>query len=290
MGREQWKGFLLAFLGTLTVLSLAMAATVAAVGPSLARPDSQEQEEPWTWHPQGEDSLTLAVVGLSGDRLQDLLLIRFNPQHSQVPLVLLPGAAAMDLGEERATLAELYEAGGGVLVKQGLSQGLGIVVDRYAAVDREQLIRLVDAVGTVEYDLPFPVDYQREGYDIRLPQGPRRLDGRELADLLACPQFSDAISRSRALGELIAQGINQNLSAASQGVSPALFQLAVNLLDTDVSYADYELRRQAADYLSRQPGQPAMSLPLDGAWEGERFLLSETFLRKVRPYFQEVGE
>ncbi|HIX65943.1 MAG TPA: LCP family protein [Candidatus Anaerotruncus excrementipullorum] len=289
MVREGWKGFLLAFLGTLGVLGLGLAATVAAVGP-LAGPAAQPPEEaPWAWRPQAQDSLTLAVAGVSGGRAREVLLIRFNPQYGQIPLTLLPGGTAVETEEGWATLEALYAQGGGLLLKRGLAQGLGVAVDRYAVLEREQLIRLADAVGTVEYDIPFPVDYQRDGYAIRLPQGPRRLDGRELADLFGCPQFPDALARSRALGELVAQAVNQHLEAASQQFSPALFQLAVNLVDTDVSFADYELRCQAADYLSRQPGSPAVSLPPTGSWEGEELYLSEGFLQQLAGYFQPLA-
>ena len=85
MVREGWKGFLLAFLGTLGVLGLGLAATVAAVGP-LAGPAAQPPEEaPWTWRPQAQDSLTLAVAGVSGGRARVCCSSASTPSTARSP-------------------------------------------------------------------------------------------------------------------------------------------------------------------------------------------------------------
>ena len=289
--RDQLRGFLLAFTLTLTLLSLVMVITVMAVQPSMPKSRRQERREEPAWRPQAEDSLTLAVVGTQGGEPADVLLIRFNPQYGQVPLCLLPPGTLVEPEEGgSATLAQVYRAGGGAAVKGALSRRLGVEVDRYAVLSRDLFLRLAEKTGSVEFELPYEIAYQRDGFSVSIPAGVRRLDGRDIADVLGYPHFPDAEERSKVLGDLIAAIINQNLDVASDARSSTVFKLAVNLLDTDVNAADYEQRRQAADFLSQVDAQVAGNRPAAGAPLGEdAFQLSENCVDLLREYFQASG-
>lgn len=139
-----------------------------------------------------------------------------------------------------------WERGGGVSVREALSERLGITVDRYAALSRDIFIRIAQKTGTVVFTLPYAISYERDGYSINIPAGERRLDAQDVADVFSCPVFEGgALGKSELLGDLAAAIVNQNLDAAGEKLSSGLFKLAVNLVDTDVSAADYELRRDA---------------------------------------------
>lgn len=292
--QEKWRSFLLALLLTLVPLAMIMVVTVMAVQPSMPREqhrsDYQQETQP-NYRPQPDDTLTVAVVGLSGGRAGDVLLIRFNPQYGQVPLSLLPANTLVTLEEETVTLEQAYAKGGGPAVKSALSQRLGVAVDRYAALSRDLLIRLVEKTGSVKFDVPLPIQYTRDGYSIDIPQGLRQLDGRDIVDILSYPNFSNAAEKSRVLGDLVAACINQNLDAAGEERSSGLFKFVVNLVDTDVNFADYELRRQSADFISRLDAQVAGNLPVSGSLlESSGALeLSEAYSDTIRRYFQAVS-
>lgn len=287
--RDKGRIFLITFLLTLALLSCIMVATVMAVQPNMPQSpgDAPEQQEP-SYRPQASDSLTLAVVS---DDAKNYLLIRFNPQYGQVPLTILPAESLVTIGGARMTLAQAFQKGGGANVKAGISERFGIQVDRYARISSDAFIRIAEKTGSVVFELPYPIAYtNRKGFSINLAAGERRLDGKDIADIFAYPNFKTQRERSELLGNLTAAVINQNLKAASQDLSSGLFRLAVNLVDTDLSYTDYEYRREAADFVSKLEMQVAGGIAADGTLlpETGTFELSEEFVGLIRQYFEAV--
>lgn len=285
---NKWRTFLLAFTLTLILLAFIMVLTVMAVQPSMPRQNSRKDPPEISYRPLASDSLTMAVIGKTQDgSASDFLLIRFNPQYGQVPLALLPPETLVTLDGERLTLAAVWERGGGTAVREALSERLGITVNRYAALSRDVFIRIAQKTGTVVFTLPYAISYERDGYSINIPAGERRLDAQDVADIFAYPAFEGgSLGKSELVGDLVAAIVNQNLEAASDKLSSGLFKLAVNLVDTDVSAADYELRRDAADFVSQLDTDVAGSLTPSGTvLEGGELELSEDYVSLVRRYF-----
>ena len=267
--RERWRSFLLAFALTLLLLALIMVGTVMAVQPSMPntlQKDSADGQQ-LSYRPNDTDSLTAVVIGMRGSEPVDFVLVRFNPQYGQVPLTMLPPQTLVPLDGKNLTLVQAFETGGSRAVKAALSERLGVMVDRYARVDGDAFQRIVEKTGSVEFELPEDISYRRDGYSINLAAGSRRLDARDMFDLFAYPAFRrDQEARCGLLGRMLAAWINQNLDAAGEERSSSLFKLTVNLVDTDISYADYEPRRRAANFLSQLDAQVAGSLPVSGTW------------------------
>ncbi len=290
---ERWRSFLLAFALTLLLLALIMVGTVMAVQPSMPRALQKDSAggQQLAYRPNASDSLTVAVIGMRDNQPADFVLVRFNPQYGQVPLTMLPPQTLVPLDGKNLTLEQAFEAGGSRAVKEALSERLGVAVDRYARVEGEAFRRIAEKTGSVEFELPEDVSYRRDGYSINLAAGSRRLDARDMLDLFAYPALRrDQETRCDLLGRMLAAWANQNLDAAGEERSSSLFKLTVNLVDTDISYADYEPRRRAANFLSELDAQVAGSLPVSGTWlgDGDSFELSESYVNLVRQYFQAI--
>lgn len=60
---------------------------------------------------------------------------------------MLPPETLVTLGGERLTLSEAWERGGGVSVREALSERLGITVDRYCRLSRDIFIRIAAEDG-----------------------------------------------------------------------------------------------------------------------------------------------
>lgn len=277
---EGRKLFFTAFALSLVLLALAMVSTVLAVQPVM--PGSQEQEE-YVYQPPASDTLTMIVAGLSGETPMDFLLIRYNPQYGQIPLALLPPQTKLSEG----TLAEIFSKKGAEALKRSVSEEFGIAVDRYAVMDSNPFLRVAAKIGSVSCELPYEISYTRDGYPVRLAAGHQQLDGQDLLDLFAAPALrSDPVEKSALLGGIVADAINQNMSAASDKRASGIFKLAVNTVRTDVTSTDFELRRQSAAFLAQMQRQYAGNLPVEGTWEGKTFLLSKGFRDLLRQYFQ----
>lgn len=290
--KQKWKIFSATFFLTAAFLALIMTGAVLVVQPAMPGAQMRTQPQEYVYQPQAQDTLTLLVIGVdNANEPQDFLLLRFNPQYGQVPLTLLPVETAVTLNGRGVTLGQAYRTGGGTQAKDALSRRLGIVIDRYSALSRDMFITIADKVGTVAYTLPYDVSYNRDGFEINLAAGKRRLDGQDVADLFGYPEFKNgAIGKSEFIGALVEEIINQNLDTANEDVSPGLFRLAVNLVNTDLTYTDYELRRDAADFVSDLDLQVAGNIPLDGSvLESEAFELSQEYVDMVRQYFQTLS-
>ncbi len=289
----KWRSFLAAFFLTMAVLSIVMVVTVLAVQPAMPKNASRQPSEPeYVYRPQQEDSLTLLAIQTSpSEPSANFLLLRFNPQYGQIPLSLLPPETLVPFNQEQRSLQSVYEQKGAAAAKEALAERLGIVIDRYAKLDSDAFLRIAQKTGTVVYTLPYDIAYTRDGFDIHLSAGERRLDAKDLLDLLAYPPFQrNTLEKSELMGEVLAALINQNLDIAAESNSSGWFLLAINLVDTDITYADYELRRQAADFLSGIDAQVAASFTAQGEFvgDGTGFALSDSFCELLRRYFQQA--
>lgn len=280
--REGRKLFFTAFALALVLLSLAMVSTVLAVQPMMPSVP-QGEDSGYVYRPPASDTLTMIVAGLSGDTPRDFLLIRYNPQYGQIPLVLLPPETRVPGG----TLASVYSRDGEDGLKRAVSECFGILVDRYAVLGGGPFTRIASKIGSVSCDLPYEIAYTRNGYPVRLAAGHQQLDGQDLLDLFDAPALrKDPVEKSALLGGIVAEAINQNLSAISDKRASGIFKLAVNTAKTDVTSMDFELRRQSADFLAGLDRQIAGNLPVQGTPERSEFVLTDEFIGLVRQYFQ----
>ncbi len=288
MQSTYWKGFLIAFVCALGVLSVVMAATVLAVQPSMPQEEPVSEDPGFVYHPDATDSLTLLVIG-QGEEQADFLLIRFNPQHGQVPLSLIPPDLQVLSETGSTTLNQLYQDSGALAAKTALSQALGIVVDRYARIQPENFLRIAKKTGTVLFTIPYDISYSRDGFQVSIPAGERRLDGQDVLDMFAYPPFQrNPLEKSQVMGDLVAAVVNQHMESAQEEYSATLFKLAINLIDTDLNYADYELRRRAADFLANLNAQVCANFPAQGSYSGDgsKFHPSEDYLELLSQYFE----
>lgn len=284
--REGYKLFLTAFALSLVLLSLAMVSTVLAVQPVM--PSAEEPESGYVYRPLASDSLTMVVIGMSGETPKEFLLIRYNPQYGQIPLTLLPPQTQVE-GTEGGTLAEVFTRNGAEALKRAVSETFGIAVERYAVISSGPFTRIAAKIGSVSCELPYEISYTRAGYPVRFAAGRQQLDGQDLLDLFDAPKLrADPVEKSVLLGSIVADAINQNMSAAAEKRASGIFKLAVNTVRTDVTSTDFELRRQSADFLSQMEREYAGNLPLQGVQEGAVFVLSDAFRDLVRQYFQPV--
>jgi LCP family protein required for cell wall assembly len=137
-------------------------------GPGGAVPPAPTVELP-TW--DGTEPLTLLLLGV--DRREDepsrtdtMILVWVDPVAKQAAMlaiprdlkVIVPGYgvhkinAAYAIGE-----AEQVPGGGPALTIQTIEANFGIRVDHFAQVDFQGFVRLVDLVGGVTIDVPYPI-------------------------------------------------------------------------------------------------------------------------------------
>ncbi|MFN8529475.1 MAG: LCP family protein [Anaerolineae bacterium] len=148
----------------------------------------------------GTSRLTLLLMGLDrrpGEtgltyRTDTMMLISLDPETQSLGVlsiprdlyVEVPGYSALQRINTPMVLGELQQTGyGPTLAMQTIQYNLGIRVQEYAVVDFHAFVTLVDALGGVDLDVPYPIaDYDYPsmdyGYDPFIIQaGLQHLDG-----------------------------------------------------------------------------------------------------------------
>lgn len=149
----------------------------------------------------GDDPVTLLLLGVDrredeGARSDTIILIRIDPANNSAAMlsiprdtkVVIPGFgiqkinAAYAFGDARQ---ETVPGGGPGLVMTTIEANFGIRPDYFAEVDFEGFQKIIDLVGGVTIDNPYPIkddEYPAEGNNyqrIYFPAGWQHLDGEE---------------------------------------------------------------------------------------------------------------
>jgi anionic cell wall polymer biosynthesis LytR-Cps2A-Psr (LCP) family protein len=279
----RYRYFFLSFAVAFVLLSLLFYALVRIARPGSARgPERQlAAAETTTYVPSEADALTVLFAGEDGGVF---LLARFDPAGGGVPIVALPRETAVRNNDRSESLAEVYRYGGIDYTRARLAETLGITIDRYVRMDASAFVSAADAVGAVEFVLPEPLTVAQEGgIPLTLSAGTQLLDGTGAAHVIGYAGGGDERARCALIAELTAAIVNQRMDVVLSDVMDNVFTAIVNLVDTDISYADYDDRKRAAAFLARLGQEPARTLTAEGDYSesGELFTLSDTFVARV---------
>lgn len=279
---ERTKYFVLSFGATfLALLLLAL-----GMAHSLQKTESGQQntaEAPKTddyYIPRAEDNLNILLIGsdTAGSPARYFFLARLNAVRGEIPVAVLPPQTVVSYGGAPATLTELFAKSGAMAVKQALGEALGVTIDRYAAFTGEALVQAVDLIGYVEYNLPKALIYKDATVSINLTVGRQLVDGQKFYDILRFPAYESEDARGIAASELLAHYVNNRLEAVLSPEADELFQNVINLTESDLSFQDYDSRKEALRFLAKLSGKHARGVLVRGVWNtaGDSMSLSES--------------
>lgn len=287
------KRFILAFSISAFALSIILMGAVLYAVPEAMVPGTREepeQEESGVFLPDASQCMNLLVVGQSSEEGADtFVILRFDPVNGAIPILVLPRETFLLNGENPDTLENVYDKGGIVYTAQVLSENLEIPIDRYARLDLKGYLEIADAVGTVQFDLPYEITYQEGGAPITLHVGTQLLDGRKTAALIGKTDYEDGeIQRCALTASLISAIINQRIDVALSTAADSLFSMAVNVSDTNVGINDYINLKEAAQFMAQLSEMPSAPLELNGSYNDSRntYTLSDGFKAQIKQTFQ----
>ncbi len=135
----------------------------------------------------------------------------------------------LNRGKDKATQTEK----GMAALKKHVSMLTGITPDFYVVVEWEAVGRLVDAIGGVEFDVPFNMNYDDPYQNLHIHQsaGLRKLDGDDAMQVIRWRKNSDGSNSSG--GDLARLGIQQDFLKAviKKCLTPAIFLKIPDLVD-----------------------------------------------------------
>jgi len=287
---------------TAALLATVLLAGAGAAGFFLLRGEKEQDTERSGWPgaespplvretpPDLGDAFNLLVVVLgqegSGKEIRTVadtvVLVRVDLRLKRAACLFLPRTTYLEIaGMGKLTLAELWAPGGLALTTAALQDVTGMLIDHHLVLRQDQLARLVDLYGEIDFTLPEAVNDPRRG---SLEPGAVQLDGSGVVLVSTYGGYAG--------GEIGRIGIERSLlvSAAAQlhrAASRPAFAWTVNLsaaeMDTDL--ATDQLLRLARGFASWPVADLSVgTAPGESGTIGGRkkvFLLDETGLRNA---------
>lgn len=281
--KQKTRFFVLAFAMSFFVLAMMGLIVVFVFNPvEEEKPSSQISADSF-YLPREEDNLTILLTGRAPQEKDALFfaLVRLDMLGGRIPVILFPPQTALDAQTGYATVSEAYQKGGASAAAKALSDSFSIPVDRYADGDSQSLIDAVNRIGVAEYELSQSLSYNEDGIFISLSAGRQLIDGQKFLDILRYPNYRESdLEQCREGAKLIASYINSRFTAVLGQNAGALVSGLLNVVDTNLSYVDFESRLPALTFLSKLSGDPAQAYTLTGAWNKAGFFVPDAAARR----------
>lgn len=221
-------------------------------------PREQTSDQGSLYLPDSSDCMTLLLCEQENPTI--FFLLRFDPVRGQIPVLAFPDSLALNLNGTTEPVSKILPAHGLSGLRQAIEQSLGVAVDRQLTLTRQSAIKLLQDFGPTSLTLSEAVDLTVGGISLTLQEGVQLLDGQRLWALLQKQLPQDDLSRCTFLSDFMALCINQHLKYLQHSYSEELFTAVVNASESDLSYQDYDQRRQAAAFLAQLTDSPAQPL------------------------------
>ena len=236
--------------------------------------------------PSEQDAITVLFMGVEALRTPPdaYLLARFDPAQGIVALTALPGNMQVHNEGRQESLAQVYAFGGAQYTRSLLARELDITIDRFVRLTPESFVGAAAAIGSIEFSLPEAMTVVQDGVSLELLPGLQLLDGRRTLQVIQ-HRYGDGARRLDMLTRLAAAIIEQRRDVIVSAVIDHIFERIINIIDSDISYADYIALRPAGEYFAELPGPVTHIVAFSGTGEDGRIVASDTYVAQVRRYF-----
>lgn len=281
---QSFSVFMVSFLISAAVLLIPTVVAAFVLGSPTITPS--EQDYSTSYYPTKTEDINLLLGCQNSTKaVSTTMLVKFSPIDKKITLAVIPTETMVEYGGRFDSLAGLWKKQGGEKTAFALSTALGVPVDRYALVDTNGFITISDTVGRIEFDVKEPVEL--EGGGIAVNTGVQPLDGRKISALLSYRGYP--LGEPQRLGlvqELSLAAINQRLPSMTMPSIETLFNTAINLCDTNITYSDYHFRKGGIHYLTNQ-SDVAQAVLVEGSYNqaGNTFLPSPQSLERIKTAF-----
>lgn len=254
----------------LVILAAVIGYSVWERPPEVDRPDDQPgQTDPADTSDDGDDfagalntgrtngMYTFLLVGSDdGNGNTDTILVgRMDTVNHTVDVVSIPRDTMVNNGWKQTRRINAVYWGtinsGGVGIdglKKQIRNVMGFDIDCYGVIDLSAFVDVIDAMGGVEFDVPFDMNYDDPTQDlhIHLKAGPQRLDGQSAIGVVRY-RYGNAASQSYVNGDLGRIEMQQAFlkSVASQMISlgnipnlSKVIDILTDRLDTNLTAAN----------------------------------------------------
>ena len=218
------------------------------------------------------DTMLLFTYDTKGQRVSAISLLRDTMINTKANSKRLNTVYARNRGSQSLPEKERVENGMSAL-KQEVSKLTGIYPNFYVLVEWDAIGELVDALGGVYFDVPPGMDYDDPYQDLHIHQeaGYRLLDGRDAMEVIRFRKNNDEsvvlydAGRTQIQRDFLAAVLKKCLTPEILLKLPALVQIFVDNVDTDLTIGNILAFAQLAVGMDTENGLNFVSMPFDNA-------------------------
>ena len=217
------------------------------------------------------DTMLLLTYDINEKTLLGLNLPRDTMMNVSYSSKRLNTIYAIHKGKDKETQAEK----GMAALKQQVSKLTGIMPDYYVLLEWEAIGELVDAIGGVEFEVPFDMDYDDPYQDLHIHQkaGRRLLNGNDAMQVIRHRKNNDGSHSEGDVGRLSIQQdflkavVKKCLQPAIFLKIPALAEIFADNVKTDLSVGNILAFAKTAYGMDPSAGVSFQTAPLsENAW------------------------
>ena len=206
------------------------------------------------------DELQILLLGISTDTeaiLTDTIMVMsYNPKTQSASLLSIPRDTFIGKNENTAggfdKINAVYQLGVEKIIKS-VNNLTGLDLKYYIVVDTEALIKLVDEIGGVEFNVPIDMDYDDSSQDlhIHLKAGLQKLNGEQAENVVRFRHNNDGSSypaeygdndtgRMRTQREFINQLLKQTIQFKNIVKIGGIFDIAYEYIETNIALTTFK--------------------------------------------------
>lgn len=150
--------------------------------------------------------LQFLLLGKSDFMTDTIMVCSYDPKTQQASMLSVPRDTYIGKDKEKARASEKINSRYQLGVDKTLlaiNRVTGMEISYYLVVDTDALVKLVDAMGGVEFDVPIDMDYDDEQQDlyIHLKAGKQKLNGDQAEQVLRFRHNNDGTTYPLEYGE-----------------------------------------------------------------------------------------
>ncbi|MBR6504450.1 MAG: LCP family protein [Clostridia bacterium] len=197
------------------------------------------------------DRLYCVLMGRSEMMTDTILLASYDPKNQTASMLSIPRDTYIGTNPNTATASNkincLYQQGPEKTV-EAISKITGIDVKYYVVIDTKALVKLVDTIGGVDFEVPIDMKYDdySQKLHIDLKAGYQHLNGNQAEQLVRFRHNNDRttypdeygqedLGRMRTQREFITQVIKQTVSAKNIFKIDDILDIAYESIETNLS-------------------------------------------------------
>jgi anionic cell wall polymer biosynthesis LytR-Cps2A-Psr (LCP) family protein len=226
-----------------------------------------------------EDNHTILLILDDPEKNEPVtfMLLRSRPYHKKMEFIGIPNNSIALVDNAQISLKTNYESGGAASAKEFVEKAFDIKVDRYMKFNSAAFKKVCDIVGCVKYAVNADIaGFKNDGTE-------QDMNSDQMELFISYELFNGGeAERVEIAADVIRAMINQQKGKNIADNLDNSFQTVINMVETDITAADYKERKGAIKYMLENGSTIAEMVALSGKTAGDDFIPSKDNIEKIK--------